>query len=291
VSGWQAEQRRLWHPVSRVLHIASAGEADERLTVSEPYGNPTFRRVDPLNTVFLAKPGVSLIEDCERVIVYNVQEGVLHLRQSEELCRRPQHVRYLRLVQPDQLSRLRREGVGRRGISGRGRGRSGEGESRAGGWHRRCRLSPCQHPHSQRPALARRSPGAVYAWFIADTLAPTENRVIGAGGVGGSAVRSAVMSRPGGSQMILGYARPVLLPRPAQQPDADIALRGEGGRGRSRQAAGVLGIPARRSKRTSAAACPCTNMNAMNTLAGSVLVSPDHGRRLLKLRGTPGMPR
>ncbi len=81
----EAEQRRLWHPVSRVLHIASAGKADERLTISKPYGNPPFRRVDPLETVFLAKPRVSLIEDRERVIVYNVQEGVLHLRQSEVL--------------------------------------------------------------------------------------------------------------------------------------------------------------------------------------------------------------
>ena len=43
--------------------------------------------------------------------------------------------------------------------------------------------------------------------------------------------------------------RPVLLPRPAQQPDADAALRGEGGRRRSRPAAGLRGIPACRSKR------------------------------------------
>ena len=62
----QVEQRRLWHPVSRVLHIASVSKADERLTISKPYGNPPFRRADPLDTVFLAIPSVSLVEDRER---------------------------------------------------------------------------------------------------------------------------------------------------------------------------------------------------------------------------------
>jgi hypothetical protein len=68
-------------------------------------------------------------------------------RLLELLCCRPQHARYLRLVQPGQPPRLMRWGVGCRGLSGRRRGRSrrGEGKSRAGGWHSRCRLSPCQN--------------------------------------------------------------------------------------------------------------------------------------------------
>jgi hypothetical protein len=71
-----------------------------------------------------------------------------HCRRSLKLfCCRPQHARYLRLVQPDQLPRLMRRRICRPYIRGRGGGRARrrEGEGRARGWHCRCWFSPCQH--------------------------------------------------------------------------------------------------------------------------------------------------
>jgi hypothetical protein len=55
---------------------------------------------------------------------------------------RPQHARYLRLVQPDQLARSRQAGVGRPGVGGRGAGCARRRDSSGNG---RCWLSPCEH--------------------------------------------------------------------------------------------------------------------------------------------------
>jgi hypothetical protein len=73
-------------------------------------------------------------------------------------CCRPQHARYLRLVQPDQLARVSQGGVGRPCAGGRG---AGCARRRGGSWNRRCWLSPCQHlttgvGRRGRPMLAYR---------------------------------------------------------------------------------------------------------------------------------------
>jgi len=64
--------------------------------------------------------------------------------------------------------------------------------------------------------------------------------------------------------------RPVLLPRLAQQPAADVALCGEGGRRRSGQATGLLGIPARRSEQlASLTRCPISSSSTTTTYSAT----------------------